>query len=104
MEIAILYKSKMETKYIDEEKYSKAQNEVDKLKAFYWHIVIYFSITTTIVFINLKLTPEVHWFWYAAVGGGISLIIHALKFFVFNNTWEEKTIVKILRDNENKKV
>ena len=29
MEIAILYKSKMETKYIDEEKYSKAQNRAN---------------------------------------------------------------------------
>ena len=87
----------METNYIEEGKYYRAQKEVGKLKAFYWHVIIYFSIIATVISINLKVTPESHWFWYAVVGGGIPLIVHALKVYIYNAAWEEKKMQMILR-------
>jgi hypothetical protein len=66
------------------------------------HLLIYFSVTATIIFINLKFNPETQWFWYSVVGGGIPLLIHACKIYLYNDYWEERKIQKILRKEDNK--
>lgn len=91
----------MEDKYQVEERYLKAKKRFNKIKAFYVHLLLYFSIIGTIIFINLKFNPEVEWFWYSVVGGGIPLMIHAFKIYVFNDDWEERKIRNILQNNDN---
>jgi hypothetical protein len=94
----------MENNFQNEDRYFKASKRVEKVKAFYTHLIIYFSIIPVIVFINLKYTPEEHWFWYALVGGGIPVLIHAMKVYVFNTNWEEQKTKEILKQEENKQV
>ncbi|SDX26059.1 2TM domain-containing protein [Flavobacterium degerlachei] len=92
----------MENKYQNEDSYFKAKKRFNKIKAFYLHLLIYFSVTPTIIFINLKFTPEEQWFWYSVLGGGIPLLIHACKVYVFNDYWEERKIQEILNKEDNK--
>ena len=92
----------MENKYQNEDRYIKAKKRFNKIKAFYLHVLIYVSVTLTIIFINLKFTPQEQWFWYAVVGGGIPLLIHACKIYVFNDYWEERKIQEVLNKEENK--
>jgi hypothetical protein len=92
----------MENKYQEEDSYFKAKKRFNKIKAFYLHLLIYFSVTATIIFINLKFNPETQWFWYSVLGGGIPLLIHACKIYLYNDYWEERKIQKILRKEDNK--
>jgi uncharacterized protein YhhL (DUF1145 family) len=94
----------MEDSFYSEERYFKAKKRFEKIKAFYGHLVIYFCVIPVVILINLKYTPEFQWFWYSVIGGGIPLLIHALKVFVFNGNWEEKKIQEILKKEEIKKV
>jgi len=92
----------MENNYHNEERYFKAKKRFGKIKAFYTHLLIYITIIPTIIFINLKFTPEFHWFWYSVIGAGIPLLIHGLKVFGYNDNWEERKIQEILNKEENK--
>jgi hypothetical protein len=94
----------MENSFQSEERYFKAKKRFGKIKAFYVHLIIYFSIIPVVIWINLEYTPEFQWFWYSVVGGGIPLLIHALKVFVYNSNWEERKIQEILSKEDNKQV
>jgi len=87
-----------------DDRYRKARKRFDKIKAFYLHVLIYLSITLTIIFINLKFSPEVQWFWYSVIGGGIPLLIHACKIYLYNDYWEERKIQKILKEEDNEQI
>lgn len=87
----------MENNLQNEIRYSRAKKRVEKIKSLYWHLVIYFSIISVLIFINLKYTPEFHWFWFSILGGGVSLFVHALKVFVYNANWEDRKIQEILK-------
>ncbi|REH01131.1 2TM domain-containing protein [Flavobacterium aquicola] len=87
----------MENNLENEIRYSRAKKRVEKIISFYWHLVVYFSIVPCVIFINLKFTPEFHWFWYSIVCSTVPLFIHALKVFVYNDNWEERKIQKILK-------
>jgi len=96
MEIVVGNKGKNDDRYL------KAKKRFEKVKAFYVHLLIYFSIILTIVFINFKLTPEDHWFWYSVIGAGIPLLIHGLKVFLYNAKWEERKTKDILEKEDDK--
>lgn len=87
----------MENNLQNEIRYSNAKKRVEKIISFYWHLVIYFGVIPVLIFINLKYTPEFHWFWYSVVCSGVPLFVHALKVFVYNANWEERKIQEILK-------
>jgi cadmium resistance protein CadD (predicted permease) len=95
----------MENNYQEkDERYFKTKKRFEKIKAFYGHLIIYLSIIFVVILINLKYTPEFQWFWYSVIGGGIPLLIHSIKVFVFGANWEERKTQEILRKEDNKQV
>jgi hypothetical protein len=96
MIILNLKNNKMENSFQSEDRYFKAKKRFQKIKAFYMHLLIFFTIIPTVVFINLQYAPDFHWFWFSVIGGGIPLMVHALKVFVFNENWQEQKIQEIL--------
>lgn len=93
----------------DFERYQKVKKQVQELKEFYRHLLIYVIIMAVIIFINLKYTPEVLWFFWTLFGWGIGLFFHAMKVFnffpFFDKEWEDKKIKEFMEEeklNKNK--
>tara|TARA_R110000787_G_scaffold286199_1_gene403685 strand:+ start:2006 stop:2308 length:303 start_codon:yes stop_codon:yes gene_type:complete len=87
----------METNYSKEQRYIKAQKRVKDIKGFYSHVIVMVILLPFLVFINLKFTPEYHWFWWVVFGNLLGLFFHWLGIFGFENlglgkNWEEKKI------------
>jgi two-component system LytT family sensor kinase len=90
---------------IENTKYIRAVEKVEKLKEFYQNLASYCLVIPFLIFINLRFSPGFHWFWFPMFGWGIGLTFNFLdvnnyKLFLGSN-WEEKKIKEIL-ELENK--
>jgi 2TM domain len=93
----------------DFEKYQKAKKQVEEIKGFYTHLVVYVLVMILLVFINLKYSPEHLWFIYSMSGWGLGLLGHASKVFgwfpFLGKDWEERKLKQFLEEekkNQNK--
>ena len=96
----------METNNTEYEKYLKARKQVEAIKGFYGHLTFYIIFNVIIIFINLKYSPEVLWFYWTTFSWGIGLFFHGLKVYnltpFLNKDWEERKIKQFM-DEENTK-
>jgi len=95
----------MEIKYNKELQYLNAQKKVKEIKGFYSHVTVMFFLLPFLVFINLKLSPGYHWFWWAILGNVLGLFFHWLKVLGlssigFGKDWERKKIEEYMRNNK----
>ena len=93
----------MESNFLENQSYIKAKKRVDEITGFYTHLLIMIFILPLITFINLKFTPEYHWFWWAVIGNLIGLFFHWLGVFGFRNLgfgkeWEERKIREFMNE------
>lgn len=90
----------------DFEKYQKAKKQVEEIKGFYVHLMVYIVVMCVLVFINLKYTPEHLWFVYSMLGWGLGLFFHAVKVFnwfpFMSKNWEEKKLQQYMDEEKNK--
>ncbi len=94
---------------IDNIAYLKAKDKVKEIKGFYFNLMFYCIIIPALIFINLKFTPDYHWFWFSAGGWGVSVLFHGLSTFGYspflNREWEERKIKDLMdSDNNYKKI
>ena len=94
----------MYTEDLENSKYVKAVERVEKLKEFYQNLASYCLVIPFLIFINLRFSPQFHWFWFPIFGWGIGLVFHFLEVNNYNiflgKNWEDKKI-KELMDKEN---
>jgi hypothetical protein len=50
-----------------------------------------FILLCNSVLINLKFSPQFHWFWFSAIMG-FGLVMHALQVFWLQTNWEERKL------------
>ncbi len=95
-----------DTNNLENSKYVKAVERVEKLKEFYQNLAAYCMVIPFLIFINLKFSPQFHWFWFPIFGWGIGLVFHYLETNNYNlflgKNWEEKKI-KQMMEEDNKK-
>ncbi|MCG9792420.1 histidine kinase [Flavobacterium algicola] len=91
------------TDYNENKTYYKAKKRVEELKGFYGNLIAYCCIIPIIIFVNLKFSPQFHWFWFSAAGWGFGLTMHAFKVFGYSSEWEERKIQEILNKSDNNK-
>lgn len=96
----------METQFTESERYYRAQKHVKEIKGFYIHLIVYCLVISVITFINLRYTPEFHWFWFSALGWGLGLFFHWLGIFGFKiiglgKDWEDRKIKEFMNQNNN---
>jgi hypothetical protein len=89
--------------YSENTAYYRAKKRVEQLKGFYGSLISYCIVIPILVFINLRYSPQFHWFWFSAGGWGFGLVMQALKVFGYSTNWEERKIQEILRKDENKR-
>ena len=93
----------MESNFIQEERYLKAQNRVKNILGFYTHLVSTIFIIPFIIILNLELVPQYHWFWFYIVAWFAGLFIHWLVLFGLSkvNTtkdWQRSKVKEIMNE------
>ena len=104
--LPLLYKMNniMYNNDLENSKYVKAVEKVEKLKEFYQNLASYCIVIPFLIFINLRFSPGFHWFWFPIFGWGMGLAFHFLEVNNYNiflgKNWEERKI-KEMMDEEN---
>ncbi|MCT4699389.1 2TM domain-containing protein [Tenacibaculum haliotis] len=92
---------------IENSKYVRAVEKVEKLKEFYQNLASYCMVIPFLIFINLKFSPQFHWFWFPIFGWGVGLTFHFLEVNNYNiflgKNWEERKINEMMKDDKNYK-
>ena len=91
----------MKSDYRREQKYLEAQKKVKEIKGFYAHLMVMIAVLPFLVFINLKLTPGYHWFWWAIFGNLFGIFFHWLGVFGYDKLglgkdWEKRKIKELM--------
>ena len=88
------------TQSISEDRYLKAQKQVEDLKGFYGNLTSYIVVNIGLLILNLITSPNNLWFFYPLLGWGIGVAIHAMSVFNYmpflNSEWEEKKIKELM--------
>lgn len=94
------------TEEIQNSSYVKAVEKVEKLKEFYQNIISYCIIIPFLVFINLRFSPDFHWFWFPMFGWGVGVLFHGLDVYDYNpflgKNWESKKIEELMKEDDQK--
>ena len=89
---------------LENSKYVKAVEKVQKLKEFYQNLASYSIVIPFLIFINLQFSPGFHWFWFPVFGWGIGLLFHFLEVNNYNmflgRGWEERKIKELMKKDE----
>lgn len=89
--------------YIEDKRYKRAQEKVEKLKGFYIHFTIYLVMVPVFIFLNYRSTGF-PWALFPIIGWGWGIIGHAADVFgwnpIFNKAWESKKIEELMNDED----
>jgi len=92
---------------LENSKYVRAVERVEKLKEFYQNLASYVIVIPFLIFINLYFSPGFHWFWFPAIGWGIGVIFHWLEANNYNvflgRNWEERKIKEMMGEDRKRK-
>lgn len=79
-----------------------ARKQVNRLRGFYHHLVVYAVVNAGLAGINLLASPGRLWFHWPLLGWGIWLALHALRAFAgrrcLGTEWEERKLREFLAD------
>lgn len=96
---------RIDTENLENSRYVKAVERVEKLKEFYKNLASYIIVMPFLIFINLR-TTDFHWFWFPLFGWGIGVIFHGLEAYNYSlflgKNWEERKIKELMKDDKNK--
>lgn len=101
--------SVMRTREVSEDRisdgYAKARKRMEELKEFYGSLVSYCVVIPILVFIYFKYSSgTIQWFWFPAIGWGLSLCFGAYRVFAENATlgvnWEQRKIEEYMQKEE----
>ncbi len=89
--------------YIEDKRYNRAKEKVEKLKGFYIHFTIYLIMVPVFIFLNAR-SGSFPWAIFPIGGWGWGVIGHAADTFgwnpIFNKSWEAKKIDELMNDDD----
>ncbi|CAL2084616.1 Histidine kinase [Tenacibaculum sp. 190524A02b] len=98
---------KINTDTLENSKYVKAVEKVEKLKEFYQNLVSYCLVIPFLIYINLTFSSQFHWFWFPMIGWGIGLFFHFLEInnysLFLGKNWEERKIKEIMEEEKKRR-
>jgi len=91
---------------LENSKYLLAVERVEKLKKFYSSLASFVVVMPFLIFINLRYSPGIQWFWFPLFGWSIGLVSQLLEANNYNiflgKNWEEKKIKELMNDSKDK--
>lgn len=90
--------------FISEKKYKFAKKQVEKLKWFYVHLVIYIIFIPVLIYLNFISRAGFPWALFPILGWGFGIMGHASETFNYNpffgKNWEERKIRELMNKDE----
>ena len=97
----------MQSEELENSKYVRAVERVEKLKEFYQNLASYVIVIPFLIFINLQFSPQFHWFWFPIFGWGFGVLMHGLDAYNYNiflgKNWEDKKIKELMNQNNRRR-
>lgn len=88
--------------YIEDKRYARAKEKVEKIKAFYANLTSYLIVIPVLAIINFR-TGGFPWAIFPALGWGFGLLGHAMEAFGYNpfmgKNWEERKIREFMDED-----
>jgi hypothetical protein len=88
----------------EQERYAHAKRQVEEIRGFYTHLVVYVVVNLLLFTINMVTSPGGLWFYWVTIFWGVGLVFHALSVFVggrvFGREWEERKIREYMEREE----
>jgi hypothetical protein len=89
----------MDERNTTDERYQSARRQVQSLRAFYQHAIVFGLVNAGLFVVDL-LTGDGWWFYWPLLGWGIALAIQAVTVFggvsLFGADWEERKTREIV--------
>lgn len=90
--------------YVDDPNLSVAERgarrQVQRLRGFYHHLLVFAVVNTGLAAINLLVSPARLWFYWPLLGWGVWLVLHAFATFGHGRwlgaEWEERKVRQLL--------
>lgn len=93
------------TNEINDLRYRRAKEKVEKLKGFYIHLTIYLIFVPFFIFLNVRST-SFPWALFPIGGWGLGVLGHATEVFgwnpFFGKDWEERKLKEFLDEDESR--
>ncbi|MDY7395517.1 2TM domain-containing protein [Aureibaculum sp. 2210JD6-5] len=81
--------------YIEDKRYLKAKEKVEKMKGFYANLISYIIVIPFLAYLNYR-TTSFPWIIFPVLGWGFGLIMHGMEAYGYNpllgKDWEERKI------------
>lgn len=91
-----------QTNYIEDKRYQKAKERVEKIKGFYGNLMAYCIVIPILIVINYN-TTSFPWAIFPALGWGFGLTAHGMEAFgynpLFGRNWEERKMREYMEDD-----
>ena len=88
--------------YIEDKRYVRAKEKVEKIKGFYSNLISYLIVLPVLAYVNYR-TTDFPWVIFPALGWGFGVVAHGLEAYGYNplmgKSWEERKIREFM-DNE----
>ena len=85
-------------------KYLRAVERVEEIKGFYSSLIAFCIVIPFLIYINLRYSPDFHWFWFPIMGWGFGLTFQGFKAFNFNpilgSDWESRKIQEYMNEED----
>lgn len=90
----------------EERLYKKAKEKVQNIRSFYINVACYCIVIPFLIYINLRFSPEFHWFYFSMFGWGTGLFFHGMEAYGWNpilgKDWEQRKIKELLEKEKRK--
>ena len=90
--------------YIEDKRYEKAKERVQKIKGFYGNLLSYCIVIPFLIFLNFRSGNSFPWSLFPALGWGFGVTAHGFEAFgynpIFGRDWEERKMREFM-DDEN---
>ncbi|MDX5583758.1 MAG: 2TM domain-containing protein [Aureibaculum sp.] len=93
---------KTQESYIEDKRYLRAKEKVEKIKGFYSNLISYLIVIPVLAYVNFR-TTDFPWVIFPALGWGFGVVAHGMEAYGYNpfmgKNWEERKIREFM-DNE----
>jgi two-component system, LytTR family, sensor kinase len=89
--------------YIDDKRYTKAKEHVERLKGFYGNLLAYCIVIPCLAILNYN-TGNFPWILFPTIGWGFGVLVHGMEVFGYNplwgKSWEERKMRQYMDDDK----
>ena len=87
--------------YIEDKRYVRAKEKVEKIKGFYSNLISYLIVLPVLAYVNYR-TTDFPWVIFPALGWGFGVVAHGLEAYGYNpimgKSWEERKVREFMEN------